>query len=73
MKRSVLTKVQNHIVKRYVIVLFLVMLFGCKQENIVDCENCVIWGARPIATISDGKVQLNWENPMSYILPSVPT
>jgi len=35
-----------------------------KQENIVDCENCGIWRAYPMASIDDGKVQLSWMKPI---------
>jgi dipeptidyl aminopeptidase/acylaminoacyl peptidase len=59
--------------KRYFILYFFAILFGCKQvemvnneEGMVDAEKFVMWTASPKATIDDGMVLLNWSNSSIY-------
>ena len=57
--------------KRYFVLLLLVLLFGCKQDDNIDnlsvdnfCVYCdPEWRANPIAIIDDGKVHLKWAKP----------
>ena len=44
--------------------LFAALLLGCERVNNVDCEDCTIWAAYPMATIDDGKVLLHWMKPL---------
>ena len=48
------------------VVLFSALLFGCKREDIIDCEDCIIWTVSPTATIDDSKVQLHWMKPLQW-------
>jgi hypothetical protein len=78
-QKGILIKKQRINMKKIVLInilLSLAALFACTQEMQEEstvCENCVIWGARPMASIDDSRVQIYWENPMPYMLASVPT
>jgi hypothetical protein len=59
--------------KRFVLIVIPALICGVvftscdsKQDNIVDSENCTIWGAYPMASIDDGKVKLSWMKPILF-------
>jgi len=51
--------------KKYFVLCLITMLYGCELGSVdVECNNCDIWGAYPMATIDDGVAQLTWMKPM---------
>ena len=46
--------------KKSFVLCFLAIMFGCKQEDMVDTEKFRLWCVSPISTIDDSKVHLIW-------------